>query len=63
MRQGWFHSGDKYWADSDGYFWYAGRADDMLRVSGQWVSPVEVESALAEHGTRARSRGGAASGT
>ena len=49
MREGWFHSGDKYSVDSDGYFWYAGRADDMLRVSGQWVSPVEVESALAEH--------------
>jgi benzoate-CoA ligase family protein len=49
MREGWFHSGDKYSVDSDGYFWYAGRGDDMLRVSGQWVSPVEVESALAEH--------------
>jgi benzoate-CoA ligase family protein len=50
MRDGWFYSGDKYSVDSDGYFWYAGRTDDMLRVSGQWVSPVEVESALAEHG-------------
>jgi benzoate-CoA ligase family protein len=49
MRDGWFHSGDKYSVDEDGYFWYAGRGDDMLRVSGQWVSPVEVESALAEH--------------
>ncbi len=36
--------------DEDGYFWYAGRADDMLRVSGQWVSPAEVEGALAEYG-------------
>jgi len=50
MRGGWFHSGDKYSVDGDGYFWYAGRGDDMLRVSGQWVSPVEVEGALAEHG-------------
>jgi benzoate-CoA ligase family protein len=49
MRDGWFHSGDKYSVDEDGYFWYAGRADDMLRVSGQWVSPAEVEGALAEH--------------
>jgi len=50
MRDGWFYSGDKYSVDADGYFWYAGRSDDMFRVSGQWVSPVEVESALAEHG-------------
>jgi benzoate-CoA ligase len=49
MRDGWFYSGDKYSADADGYFWYAGRSDDMLRVSGQWVSPIEVESTLAEH--------------
>ncbi|MBO0778540.1 MAG: benzoate-CoA ligase family protein, partial [Ktedonobacteraceae bacterium] len=33
----------------DGYFWYCGRADDMLRVGGQWVSPAEVEGALIEH--------------
>ena len=49
MRGEWFYTGDKYWADEDGYFWYAGRADDMFRVSGQWVSPIEVESALIEH--------------
>lgn len=49
MCDGWFHSGDKYSVDEDGYFWYAGRSDDMLKVSGQWVSPVEVEAALAEH--------------
>jgi len=51
MRGKWFFTGDKYWIDSDGYYWYAGRSDDMFRVSGQWVSPVEVESALAEHET------------
>ena len=49
MQDGWFHSGDKYSMDQDGYYWYAGRSDDMFRVSGQWVSPIEVESALAEH--------------
>jgi benzoate-CoA ligase family protein len=49
MRDGWFHSGDKYSIDEDGYYWYAGRSDDMLKVSGQWVSPAEVEGALAGH--------------
>ena len=33
----------------DGYYWYAGRSDDMFRVSGEWVSPIEVEGALIEH--------------
>ncbi|HLI72189.1 MAG TPA: benzoate-CoA ligase family protein [Ktedonobacteraceae bacterium] len=45
----WIHTGDKYYQDADGYYWYAGRSDDMLKVSGQWVSPVEVEAALIEH--------------
>ena len=49
MRDGWFFSGDKYRADADGYLWYAGRSDDMFRVSGEWVSPIEVEGALVEH--------------
>jgi benzoate-CoA ligase family protein len=49
MREGWFFSGDKYRADPDGYYWYAGRSDDMFRVSGEWVSPIEVEAALIEH--------------
>jgi len=45
----WIRTGDKYYQDADGYFWYAGRSDDMLKVSGQWVSPVEIEAALAAH--------------
>jgi benzoate-CoA ligase family protein len=45
----WIHTGDKYYIDEEGYYWYCGRADDMLKVSGQWVSPVEVENALIEH--------------
>jgi len=45
----WLRTGDKYYEDADGYFWYAGRSDDMLKVSGVWVSPVEIESTLAEH--------------
>ena len=45
----WIRTGDKYYQDADGYFWYAGRSDDMLKVCGQWVSPVEIEAALVEH--------------
>ncbi len=45
----WLRTGDKFTQDSDGYFWYAGRSDDMLKVGGQWVSPVEVENALLTH--------------
>jgi len=49
MRGRWFFTGDKYTVDEDGYYWYAGRSDDMFRVSGQWVSPIEVECTLIEH--------------
>jgi benzoate-CoA ligase len=45
----WTKSGDKYSVDADGYYTYAGRSDDMLKVSGQYVSPFEVESAIATH--------------
>jgi len=45
----WIRTGDKYREDADGYFWHAGRSDDMLKVGGIWVSPVEVEAALAAH--------------
>ena len=45
----WIRTGDKYYQDEDGYFWYAGRSDDMLKVSGVWVSPIEIERALSEH--------------
>jgi len=45
----WTKSGDKYIESDDGYFTYCGRADDMLKVSGIWVSPFEVEAALASH--------------
>ena len=45
----WLHTGDKYYEDEDGYFWHAGRTDDMLKVGGIWVSPVEVESTLLAH--------------
>lgn len=45
----WIHTGDKCLRDADGYFWYQGRSDDMLKVGGIWVSPVEVESILMQH--------------
>jgi benzoate-CoA ligase family protein len=45
----WFRSGDKYYRDADGYYWYCGRSDDMLKVGGQWVSPAEVEATLIQH--------------
>ena len=41
--------GDKFMLDADGYFWYCGRGDDMLKCSGVYVSPVEVENALIGH--------------
>ena len=45
----WTRAGDKYSVDKDGYYTYAGRSDDMLKVSGIYVSPFEVEAALATH--------------
>ena len=45
----WLRTGDKYHQDADGYFWYAGRTDDMMKVSGAWVSPIEIERVLMEH--------------
>jgi benzoate-CoA ligase family protein len=45
----WIRTGDKYYQDADGFLWYAGREDDMLKVGGIWVSPIEVENALVEH--------------
>lgn len=45
----WLRTGDKYYRDADGYYWYVGRSDDMLKVKGMWVSPIEIESVLMEH--------------
>ncbi|MFI5283725.1 MAG: benzoate-CoA ligase family protein [Candidatus Dormibacterales bacterium] len=45
----WFFTGDRYRTDSDGFYWYEGRSDDMIKVGGLWVSPVEIEGALLEH--------------
>ncbi len=45
----WVATGDKFFCDSHGYYHYCGRADDMLKVAGMWVSPVEVENTLLGH--------------
>ena len=45
----WILTGDKYYQDEDGYYWYAGRSDDMLKVGGIWVSPIEIENTLVDH--------------
>ncbi|MGA8492197.1 MAG: benzoate-CoA ligase family protein [Terriglobales bacterium] len=45
----WFRTGDKYYQDEESYFWYAGRANDLFKVNGRWLSPAEVESALIAH--------------
>ena len=45
----WIRTGDNYTRDAEGYYWYAGRSDDMLKAGGIWVSPVEVENVLIEH--------------
>ncbi len=49
FRGEWYVSGDMITRDADGYFTYAGRGDDMLKVSGRWLSPLEVENCLLEH--------------
>ena len=46
---GWYFSGDNAWQDADGYFWFVGRADDVINTAGHRVGPFEVESALVEH--------------
>jgi benzoate-CoA ligase family protein len=45
----WIHTGDMFRMDADGYFWYQGRADDLIKVGGIWVSPLEIEECLREH--------------
>jgi benzoate-CoA ligase family protein len=49
FRRDWTVTGDKYTCDDRGYFFYCGRSDDMLKVSGLWVAPLEIESALMAH--------------
>ena len=49
FADGWYLSGDLARRDADGYFWFVGRADDIIKTSGHMVGPFEVESALMEH--------------
>ncbi len=49
MRDGWFHTGDVAWVDEDGYYWYVGRNDDVIKSSGYKISPFEIESVLVTH--------------
>ncbi|MGH7319768.1 MAG: acyl-CoA synthetase [Candidatus Rokuibacteriota bacterium] len=49
FRGDWFLTGDQFRQDAEGYYWFLGRADDMLRVAGTWVSPAEVEAVLMGH--------------
>jgi benzoate-CoA ligase len=49
LRGDWVVSGDLFRKDAEGYFWYAGRADDMLKVGGVYVSPYEIENCLLQH--------------
>ena len=49
FKKGWYISGDRAFVDKDGYFWFIGRADDVIKTAGERVGPFEVESALIEH--------------
>ena len=47
-RDGFYHTGDVAWKDEDGYFWYVGRADDVIKSSGYRIGPFEIESTIME---------------
>lgn len=45
----WLHTGDQFYSNEEGYYWFLGRSDDMIKAGGIWVSPIEVETAMLEH--------------
>src|SRR5262249_16573292 len=47
--EGWIYTGDRFHRDEEGFYFFRGRADDLVKISGQWVYPLEVELCLAEH--------------
>ena len=47
-RDGWYHTGDLAWQDEDGFFWYVGRADDVIKSSGYRIGPFEIENVIME---------------
>jgi acetyl-CoA synthetase len=46
---GWMYTGDRFIRDRDGFYFFRGRTDDLIKVSGQWVNPIEVQRCLVEH--------------
>ena len=48
-HDGLYHTGDTAWKDEDGYYWYVGRTDDIIKSSGYRIGPFEIESVLMEH--------------
>ena len=48
MHDGWYHTGDVAWLDEDGFYWYVGRADDVIKSSGYRIGPFEIESVIME---------------
>ena len=48
-HDGLYHTGDTAWMDDDGYYWYVGRTDDVIKASGYRIGPFEIESVLMEH--------------
>jgi acetyl-CoA synthetase len=49
IHDGWYHTGDIAWRDEDGYYWYVGRNDDVIKSSGYRIGPFEIESVLITH--------------
>lgn len=49
IHDGWYHTGDTAWCDEDGYLWYVGRNDDVIKSSGYRIGPFEIESVMLEH--------------
>ena len=49
IHDGWYHTGDTAWCDEDGFFWYVGRNDDVIKSSGYRIGPFEIESVMLEH--------------
>lgn len=49
IHDGWYHTGDTAWEDEDGYLWYVGRNDDVIKSSGYRIGPFEIESVMLEH--------------
>ena len=47
-RDGWYHTGDLAWKDEDGFYWYVGRADDVIKSSGYRIGPFEIENVIME---------------